>query len=83
MYALLMSAALLGELNPLVRDMLLESDRRRTEQKIQEREAAVQQSIAVSNRDEERKNTYIIAGAVVAGLVLLGLLSRSGKATSR
>lgn len=81
MKALCLSLALLGQtgLNPLVEDMLRESDRKRTDQHIQEREAAVQQQIAQSNRDEERQNTYIIAGAVVVGLVLLGLIARSKK----
>lgn len=78
MKALCLSLALLGKwenLPPLPEPDLWETSR----SAIQRREAAVQQQIAESNRDEERQNTYIIAGAVVAGLVLLGLISRSGK----
>ncbi len=73
MYALLMSVALLGEINPLVRDLLNEDTSRSV---IQKREEAAQRQIAAENQEEERKNTYIIAGAIVAGLALLGLLVR-------
>lgn len=66
-------------LHPLIQDMLRESDRRDTGITVQRREAEVQQQIATDNREQERENTYVIGGAIVAGLVLLGLISRSGK----
>lgn len=66
-------------LHPLIQDMLRESDRRDTGITVQRREAEVQQQIATDNREQERENTYVIGAAIVAGLVLLGLISRSGK----
>lgn len=76
MYALILTAALLGQENPHVKRLLDESSRASTERDIQRREAAAQQQLAEQRQDKDRTNTYIIGGAIVAGLVLLGLLLR-------
>lgn len=75
MFSLLVSAVMLGEMPPIQEPNLWETSRGT----IQRREAAVQQQIATDNREQERENTYVIGAAIVAGLVLLGLISRSGK----
>jgi hypothetical protein len=94
MYAFLLSVSLLGQYDdgseyrrqgndsthsPLVQDLLREQMRSNTEYEKQRREAASQTYIATSNQDEDMKQTYIIAGSIVGGLILLGLISRSGK----
>lgn len=79
MNAFLLSVALLGELNPLVKNMFDETNREHTERAVQTQRDTAARSIAYDNRESDTKNTYIIAGAIVGGLFLFGLLARSGK----
>jgi hypothetical protein len=60
-----------------IRDMMRESDRARTEREIQEKQGTVSREIAAENRASDEKRTYIIAGAIVAGFILFGLLIRA------
>lgn len=80
MKTLCLSLALLGQrLNPLVEDMLRESDRKHTEEAVQTQRDMTARSIAYDDREAERENVWIIAGAIVGGLMLMGLLARGGQ----
>jgi hypothetical protein len=75
MYALLVSAALLGAMPPAQEPDLWET----SPIVVQRREAESQRQIAADNREADSEQTLWICGAIVGGLVLLGLISRSGK----
>lgn len=83
MQSLLLSIALLGQYNDrgamdpdnMIRD--LQQNRRAQDLQVQRDNAAYYRQ--QSQQEEERKNAYIIAGAVVGGLILFGLIARSGK----
>ncbi len=79
MQTLILSLALLGDLSPMVRDLWEESLREDTDSAVQTQRDITQRSIAYDNREAERENTYITAGAIVGGLILMGLLARGGK----
>lgn len=78
MKAILLSVALLGQTNPYVRRLLDEPSPNRSypqEQLVQEH---LDQRQQYQNASDE-KQAWIIGGAVIAGLVLLGLIARGGK----